>query len=413
MQVFTEKQADGFDFDILDPTKLVPEELVPVQRIGKMVLDRNPDDFFAETEQVAFCAAHVVPSIDFTNDPLLQGRIFSYLDTQLSRLGGPNFHEIPINRPRCPFNNNQRDGMHRQSIGVPRVAYEPNSINANWPVEVRNGFQSYVEAISGPKRRIRAESFTEHFSQATLFWNSQTAVEQDHIVKAFSFELAKLELHEIRIRMIDVLSNVDEKLASRVAGNLGLKAPRKRTNSAKPSSKIKASKALSMLRQEPGPVATRKVAVLAADGVDGAAIEAMRNGLKAEGVALKVLAAKLGSLKGVDGKMVPVDHTILTMPSVVFDGLFIPGGAKSIAALTGSADAVHFVQELYRHCKPVSASDEGAALLARAQIQAENDPPNGVLVSASKNRKALERGFVNALAQHRFWTRESSDMIPA
>jgi len=413
VQLFTEEQADSFDFDVLDPTKLVPEELIPVQRIGRMVLDRNPDDFFAETEQVAFCAAHVVPGIDFTNDPLLQGRIFSYLDTQLSRLGGPNFHELPINRPQCPFNNNQRDGMHRQSIGVPRVAYEPNSINDNWPVEVKNGFQSYLESIAGPKRRVRAESFKEHFAQATLFWNSQTDVEKTHLVKAFSFELSKLERPQIRERMVGVLANVDATLAARVADNLGLKAPRAKPPASKVKSRILESKALSMLKQEPGPVATRKVAVLAADGVDGAAIKAMRTALSAQGVQLKVLAAKLGVLKAADGTAVPIDHTILTMPSVVFDGLFVPGGAKSVAALSASADAMHFVQESYRHCKPLCAAGEGTELLARSGIGSENDAENGVVTASAKGRKSLEAAFLTALSQHRFWQRESVDAVPA
>ncbi|MBC5816747.1 MAG: catalase HPII [Candidatus Eremiobacteraeota bacterium] len=413
VQLFSEEQADSFDFDVLDPTKLVPEELIPVQRIGRMVLDRNPDDFFAETEQVAFCAAHVVPGIDFTNDPLLQGRIFSYLDTQLSRLGGPNFHELPINRPQCPFNNNQRDGMHRQSIGVPRVAYEPNSINDNWPVEVKNGFQSYLESIAGPKRRVRAESFKEHFVQATLFWNSQTDVEKTHIVKAFSFELSKLERPQIRERMVGVLANVDATLAARVADNLGLKAPRVTTASSKKKSGILESKALSMLKQEPGPVATRKVAVLAADGVDAAAIKAMRTSLSAQGVQLKVLAAKLGTLKAADGTAVPIDHTILTMPSVVFDGLFVPGGTKSIAALSASADAIHFVQESYRHCKPLCASGEGTQLLERGGIASESDAGNGVITASAKGRKSLEAAFLTALSRHRFWQRESVDAVPA
>ncbi|GAC1390380.1 MAG: catalase HPII [Vulcanimicrobiaceae bacterium] len=414
VQLFTEAQADSFDFDVLDPTKLVPEELIPVQRIGKMVLDRNPDDFFAETEQVAFCAAHVVPGIDFTNDPLLQGRIFSYLDTQLSRLGGPNFHEIPINRPQCPFSNNQRDGMHRQSIGVPRVSYEPNSINGNWPVEVRDGFQSYLETIEGPKRRVRAESFTEHFSQATLFWNSQTPVEQDHIVNAFSFELSKLERVEIRERMVEVLENVDETLASRVADNLGIKMARKRSGT-KPrnGSKITQSKALSILAQGPGPVATRKVAILAADGVDAAAVKEMRASLAAQGVQTKILAAKLGSLKAADGTPIAIDHTILTMPSVVFDGLFIPGGAKSIDALGKSGDAVHFVQELYRHCKPIAARDEGVNLLQRAHVPASKDLGNGMICGTVKSAKAVEKELLAALAQHRFWAREAEDLVPA
>jgi catalase len=414
IQTFTESQADSFEFDILDPTKLVPEELIPVQRIGKMVLNRNPDDFFAETEQVAFCAAHVVPGIDFTNDPLLQGRLFSYLDTQLSRLGGPNFHEIPINRPQCPFGNNQRDGTHRQSIGVPSVTYEANSINGNSPSEARIGFQSYLEIIQGPKRRVRAESFADHFSQATLFWSSQTAVEQDHIVNAFSFELSKVKRPEIRERMVGVLGNVHNILASRVAHNLGISAPKSksRNSNAGRSRKVKTSKALSILAQAPGSIATRKIAVLAADGVDGAAIDAMRALLSANGVEIKVLAGHLGSLKVADGKPVHVDHTIATMPSVVFDGLFVPGGAKSVAALSRSADAVLFVQELYRHCKPVVAQDEGATLLSTSRIPSSHDVANGVLIGASKNGRTLAKQFASALAQHRFWSRESQDLLP-
>lgn len=413
VQLFTEEQADSFDFDVLDPTKLVPEELIPVQRIGRMVLDRNPDDFFAETEQVAFCTANVVPGIDFTNDPLLQGRIFSYLDTQLSRLGGPNFHELPINRPQCPFNNNQRDGMHRQSIGVPRVSYQPNSINDNWPVEVKNGFQSYLETIAGPKRRVRAESFKEHFLQATLFWNSQTDLEKTHIVKAFSFELSKVERPVIRDRMVGVLANVDATLAARVADNLGLQAPRNKPASSNTRSGILESKALSILKQEPGPVATRKVAVLAADGVDATAIKALRTSLSAQGVQLKVLAAKLGVLKAADGTAVPVDHTILTMPSVVFDGLFVPGGAGSVAALSASADAIHFVQESYRHCKPLCAAGEGTELLERSGIPSGNDADNGLITASAKDRKSLGAAFLTALSQHRFWQRESVDAVPA
>lgn len=411
VQLFSEQQADTFDFDILDPTKLIPEELVPVQRIGRMVLDRNPDDFFAETEQVAFCAAHVVPGIDFTNDPLLQGRIFSYLDTQLSRLGGPNFHELPINRPRCAFNNNQRDGMHRQPIGAVPVSYEPNSINGNWPVEVKNGFQSYLETVAGPKRRVRAESFKEHFAQAALFFNSQTEIEQEHTIKAFSFELSKVSRPEIRERMVDVLAKVDATLAARVADNLGLKAGRAKAPP-KLNSKISTSKALSMLKQEPGLVATRKIAVLAADGVDVVALNAMRSSLGAQGVQLKVLAAKLGSLKGTDGSAVPVDHSILTMPSVLFDGLYVPGGAKNIAALSASADAIHFVQETFKHCKPIAASDEGMQLLERSHVPSTNDEAAGV-VTGDNGRKGLPKVFLNAISRHRFWEREKVDAVPA
>ena len=414
VQLFTAEQADEFDFDVLDPTKLVPEELVPVRRIGKMTLNRNPVDFFAETEQVAFCAAHVVPGIDFTNDPLLQGRIFSYLDTQLSRLGGPNFHEIPINRPQCPFHNNQRDGMHRMSIGVQPVAYEPNSIAGNWPAESRNGFQSYAELMDGTKRRVRAESFADHYSQATMFWISQTPVEQDHIVKAFTFELSKVSRPEIRERMIAVLGNVDGGLASRVAENLGLSAaapPRKKA--AASNGKVRVSDALSIVKQGAKPVATRKIAALAADGADGAAIKALRTALAANGVQLVVLASRLGAVSGNGSESIPVDHTILTMPSIVFDGVALVGGRAASDALRSCADAVQFVREAYRHCKPIAASADAREFLEYCGIPLKDADAGLVLEDGASAVDGIAKGLVQALSQHRFWEREKADLVPA
>ena len=223
-----ESKAASLGFDLLDPTKLIPEEMVPVLTVGKLVLNRNPDNFFAETEQVAFHPGHVVPGIDFSNDPLLQGRLFSYTDTQLSRLGGPNFHEMPINRGVCPFHNFQRDGMHRMLVNKGQVAYEPNSLANGSEFRVdggQQGFQSFAEAIEPPKVRRRSPSFDDHFSQATLFWNSQSPAEKDHIIAAFQFELSKVEVPAIRQRVVDNLAHVDAKLARKVAEPLGIAAP--------------------------------------------------------------------------------------------------------------------------------------------------------------------------------------------
>jgi catalase len=288
VQLIDERTADGFAFDILDPTKLVPEELVPVQRIGKMTLDRNPDSFFSETEQIAFGTMHVVPGIDFSNDPLLQGRNFSYQDTQLSRLGGPNFNQIPINKAKCPFHNNQRDGMHQMQIPVGQASYEPNTTGGNFPKESPAGFQSFLEPIAGDKRRVRADSFKDHFSQAKLFFNSQSEIEKQHIIGAFSFELAKVETSAIRERFVaDILRNIDARLTSEVCAQLGIPVPKSGTAPAAPQpagKTVKVSPALSMVGTQPADsIATRKIAILAGDGVDGAAVAAVKAALSKAG----------------------------------------------------------------------------------------------------------------------------------
>jgi catalase len=424
IQVFDDAQADSFDFDVLDPTKLIPEELIPVRRVGKMTLNRNPDNFFAETEQIAFCVSHVVPGIDFSKDPLLQGRIFSYLDTQLSRLGGPNFHQIPINRPVCPFHNGQQDGFHQMEIRTGKTAYDPNTLDRGWPKEKpveQGGFASYLETLRGDKRRVRAESFKDHYSQATLFYASQTQVEQDHIVSAFGFELAKVGTPEIRERMLANLVNVDADLAGQVAAQLGLAvppaapvaAPAKRRGGKKGGG-VTSSPALSIVANAPGDsIRGRKVAILAADGVDAAALTALKAALAKGGAQAKVLAARLGSLTGADGTAVAVDHTIVTEPSVGFDAVFVPGGAASADALAGSGDAVHFVAEAYKHAKAIGASTDGAALLRQAGIfddEGGAEPAPGVVVG---NGASATRTFLAAIAKHRAWERADLDAVSA
>ena len=402
VQIVEEADEHKFDFDLLDPTKLIPEELVPVQIIGKMTLNRNPDNFFAETEQAAFHLGHIVPGIDFSNDPLLQGRLFSYTDTQISRLGGPNFHEIPINRPVCPFSNNQRDAMHRQTIAVGQASYEPNSIDGGWPKETppaaeHGGFESYHERMDGNKVRVRSESFADHYSQATLFWNSQSAPEQDHIVAAFQFELSKVEIAAIRERMVANLANVDTQLAQRVAAGLGLKAP---AASAPPAqmgkSKLKASPALSLLHKTTGSIKSRKVAVLAAPGIDVDALKHVKDALTADGAHVKIIAPMLGAL----GKGIEADATITGMPSIVFDAVCLVGGADAVKALSASGDALHFIREAYKHLKPLAAVGDGAALLKAAHLP-EGD--EGVFVG--KTAGNVMGPFIQALAAHRVWQR--------
>jgi catalase len=397
VQTFDDATADSFAFDILDPTKLIPEELVPVRRIGKMTLDRNPDSFFAETEQVAFCTSHVVPGIDFTNDPLLQGRNFSYQDTQLSRLGGPNFNQIPINQPQCPFHNNQRDGHQQMQINVGRASYEPNSLGGNFPKESPAGYASFLERIEGDKRRVRADSFKDHFSQARLFWNSQSEIEKEHIIGAFSFELAKVESPAIRERYVsDILANIDGRLTAAVAAAIGMRAPAAAKSR---NGRVDASPALSMIGTQPtDSIATRKIAILAADGVDGAAVTSMKAALTRAGAVVHVLGPHLGSLKATGGT-VTVDHTLVTMPSVVYDAVFVPGGKASVAVLQADGDAVHFVSEAFKHAKAIAASGEGAALLRAAGIS------EGAAGVATGTGTALARNFIAAIAQHRTWDR--------
>jgi len=422
LQIFTEAQAGKFGFDVLDATKLVPEELVPVQRVGKMTLNRNPDNYFAETEQVAFCTTHIVPGIDFSDDPLLQGRTFSYLDTQLSRLGSPNFNDIPINRPVCPFSNNQSDAKFRRLINTGRVSYFPNSINGNSPHEVlhaQGGFETYPESLAGPKRRVRSDSFSDHFTQALMFWKSQTKPEQDHIVDAFRFELAKVQIREVRERMVGNLALVDATLAQRVADELGFTAnAHAGVNNGTPKGATHASPSLSILNSAKKPsIATRKIAILAADGVNIEDAEAVGKALQGQGAKVAVLSLGLRPLTGANGRTLAVDYRIVAEPSVVWDAVFIPGGAQSFKTLAQSGAAMLFVREQYKHAKPICAFGDGVALLESAGIHGR-DPAAaealGVIVgNAASAKNGAAAKFATAIAHGRFFNRLDMDAMPA
>ena len=426
LQIVEEQQEHDFDFDLLDPTKLIPEELVPVQRVGRLTLDRNPDNFFAETEQVAFHPGHIVPGIDFTNDPLLQGRLFSYTDTQLTRLGGPNFHEIPINRSLAPVVNNQRDGLMRQTISTGPVAFGPNTIAGGCPMQANaaaGGFVSFAERIDAPKVRARSEKFFDHFSQATLFWNSQSPPEKDHLVEALRFELGKVGRPPLRERMVGMLALVDRTLAARVAEGLGLpEAPRvesplnhsipadgnpKDFQPTRAKSKVERSEALSMAHTAKDSIATRKVAILVADGVDDTSLARITKALTAEGAQGKLVAPRLGQLEGAGGGHHVVDFSLLTAASVLFDAVFVPGGKKSVQALAAERDAVEFVTEAFRHCKTIGAIAEGVELLRACPGLPEDGDPG---VVAGTNGQVVKH-FVEAMAGHRHWTRKGKNHL--
>ena len=413
VQVVEEADEHNFDFDLLDPTKIIPEELVPVQKLGRMTLNRNPDNFFAETEQAAFHIGHIVPGIDFSNDPLLQGRLFSYTDTQLLRLGGPNFHEIPINRPLCPFHNNQRDAFHRQTIHKGRANYEPNSIDSGWPKETPpaaqdGGFESYPERVEGHKIRNRSESFGDHFSQATLFFNSMSAPEKEHIIGAYTFELGKVERVFIRERQVnEILANIDLELARRVAENLGLPAPTQ-PSVPKKEPTPPSSPALSLANHAPGNIKSRKVAILVANGVDGAAIDAFKAKLAKEGAFAKLIGPTPAPVKTAEGKLLVVDAAMDGMPSVMFDAVFVPGGADATAAMAQFGEARHYLLEAYKHLKPVVMLGAARPLLTSLNLL----PDAGLLEGDDVD--AVFGAFAQALGQHRVWDREATaKAVPA
>lgn len=413
VQIVEEENEHAFDFDILDPTKIIPEEIIPITPLGKMTLNRNPDNFFAEVEQVAFCPGHIVPGIDFSNDPLLQGRLFSYTDTQISRLGGPNFHELPINRPVAPFHNGQRDAQHRTTIDKGRASYEPNSIDGGWPKETPpaaqdGGFESYPERIDAAKIRQRSESFGDHFSQARLFFNSMSDHEKEHIIAAYSFELGKVEREFIRAREVnEILANIDLTLAKRVAENLGLPAPTQGTVEVRKTS-LERSPALSQANLLPGDIKTRKVAILAANGVDAAAIDAMKKALKAEGAHAKVLGPTSAPVKTADGKALPVDASMEGMPSIAFDAVFVPGGAASIKTLSADGVALHYLLEAYKHLKAIALHGDAKQLQDLLKLEADAGLVQGADVAA------LTKPFFAAIGEHRVWAREpKAKAIPA
>ncbi|WHX42849.1 catalase [Mesobacillus sp. AQ2] len=401
VQMIDEEDEFKFDFDVLDPTKIWPEELVPVKIIGKMTLNQNVTNYFAETEQVAFHPGHVVPGIDFSNDPLLQGRLFSYTDTQLSRLGGPNFHEIPINRPVCPFHNNQRDGMHRMTIDRGQVAYHKNSLQSNHPKTSsasEGGYQHYQEKVDGRKVQARSDSFKDHYSQAILFWNSMSDVEKEHMIQAFGFELGKVKSKDVQQQVVEMLGNIDTLLAEQVAESLGAKKPE-----SKPAEVTMSSPALSQMNTAKLPN-TRKVAILADHGFNGAEVSGVMEILKKSGITAEIVSKQLGMIKGDDGSEIEAQHTLLTGSSVLFDALYIAGGQQSVDSLKQKKEAVYFVDESFSHLKAVGAGKEGAELLAAAGIGHEE--ASGVVVfENSKEVTGEAQKFIKAVAEHRHWNR--------
>ncbi len=397
VQLFTQEQADRFPFDHLDATKLIPEELVPLKVIGRMVLDRWPDNFFAETEQVAYCPANIVPGIDFSNDPLLQGRLFSYLDTQLSRLGSPNFHQIPVNAPKCPFANHQRDGHMQMAQPAGRVAYEPNSLSDNSPRETLQGFHSAAITETGEKGRIRAESFADHYSQARQFYLSQTAYEQAHIASALVFELSKVEHPHIRVAMVGHLLHIEKDLARRVAAGLGLDTMPDVPVAAAPVKKMPPSPALQIIGKMKDTLAGRAVGILIADGSDGAAIKKIKKAAIDAGASVKIIAPKVGGAQLADGSMLAADGQLAGTPSVLFDAVAVILSDKGAKALSMEGAAIDFVRDAFGHLKALAADQGGQALLKKANVGQDA----GVVDANDRN------AFI-AAAKTRQWDREKS-----
>ena len=434
MQIIEEEDEFAFGIDILDATKLIPEELVPVKIVGKMVLNRNPDNFFAETEQAAFHPGHIVPGIDFTNDPLLQGRLFSYLDTQLIRLGGPNFNEIPINRPVAEVHNNQRDGFHRQTINRGRTSYTPNSIRGGCPFTASKdagAFVHHMEKLDGQKVRARNPAFKDYFSQAKLFYNSMSEVEKQHILDAFHFELGKVEIMEIRERMVHMVANIDRELAVEIAKGIGVsekldeaKIKEAAKDATKPEKAKKSVDRSPVLSQENHPgksVKGRKVAVLLDEGFDYESFKTVKDQLEKGKAMVDVISKNQGQKTSANGEKVKAEKTYLTTASVLYDAIFVPGG-KHMEVLKKQGDVIHFLKEAYKHCKPIGATSEAVELfkslaLPEVQLAGEKTPVESMgVVTCTKKGACNEFAalFEKSLIKHRHWEREKTiDMVPA
>jgi catalase len=415
VQLVPEEGENDFDFDLLDPTKIIPEEEVPLKVIGTMKLNRNPDNFFAETEQVAFCVQNVVPGIDFTNDPLLQARLFSYLDTQLIRLGGPNFVQIPINRPVAEVHHHQRDGYGQHRIDVSPVSYHPNSIARGCPHLAsfdEGAYRHYTERVDGRVIRKRSESFKDHYSQATLFWNSMSDWEKQHIADALVFELGHVEREYIRERIVEHLAKIDHGLGAQVAEELGLEAP-----ADSGSNHGRSSPALSQADQ-PGSIGTRRIAVLAADGVDAGSLEPVLETLRGQGAMCEVLAPRAGRLNGGGGPK--AEKPLQAFSSVLFDAVLVAGGRESVEALRRNGAALRYVTEAYKHYKPLGALGEGVDLLRDAPLNGARLSDNGLvdeagvvtLADGGGELEGFATAFAQAIAHHRFFERDTA-VVPA
>jgi catalase len=399
LQIFDQKTADKFEFDVLDATKVIPEEFVPLQMVGKMVLDRNPDNFFAETEQVAFCPSHLVPGLDFSEDPLLQGRLHSYLDTQLSRLGGPNFHQLPVNAPKCPFANLQRDGIHQMSLQKGRIAYEPNSLDPNGPREsMDRGFHTSARPVEGATIRVRSESFNDHYSQARLFYKSITPPEQKHLANALTFELGKVEAEPIRLRMLGHLQIIDHALAEKVADNLGAKGKAEKITPAQNPVDLKPSPALRLYGKTEPTLEGRKVGVLLGAGFDAKLASDLTAQIEAAGATAAIIAGKIEGELDADGKLHPADMALRASPSVLFDAVVILAGPEGDKKLTADPNAQAFLTDARRHCKAVAFA--GIPALTK-KVGVTEEP--GI---AELTAKAGVKSFIAAATTGRFWDRE-------
>ncbi|MEO7299135.1 MAG: catalase [Verrucomicrobiota bacterium] len=406
LQVFDQKTADGLDFDVLDATKIIPEEIIPLRKIGKMVLNRNVDNFFAETEQVAFCPANIVPGIGFSNDPLLQGRLFSYLDTQLSRLGGPNFHQLPVNAPRCPFHNQQRDGMHQMEVPKGRANYEPNSIDSG---DVREnpalGYKHFAEAMEGEKTQLRAETFADHYSQARQFYRSMTEPEQLHMISALGFELAKVDVIPIRTRMLGHLANIDSSLLQQVEEALGMKGKADKIQPAVKPRDLEPSDALSLIKKAKPTLNGRKIGVLVTDGFDANLLTALRNAAKTEKATVALIAPKVGGAKDKSGKLNPADMSLSGGPSIFFDAVAILADKSEAEKLTSEACAVDWLRDAFGHLKVIAHTDGAQPLLDKAGVVTDE----GIIALGDK--KSVSQ-FIQTAKKGRIWKREPTLRSP-
>lgn len=411
IQIVEEEDEMKFDFDLLDPTKIIPEELVPVTPIGKMVLNRNVDNFFDETEQIAFCPGHIVPGIDFSNDPLLQTRLFSYTDTQLSRLGGPNFHQLPINRAVCPFHNNQRDGMHQSFVHRGAASYEPDSVDNNWPVETSaaahgGGFESYQERVDGRKIRDRSESFGDHFSQARLYYQSLAPYEQKHVVDAYTFELSKVQRLHIREREVkEILANIDLDLAQQVGKNLGIEVPD--TGKSFKTSSVEKSAKLSFEAFVPEDIKARKIAVLVHDKVNEANVAAILAWAQAESAVAHILTPTPAPVLSNEQSPLPSNGMQKAEPSVMYDAVVIVDG-DNYNAVKADGVATHYILEAYKHLKPIVFLGDKKALVEDLRLVMDK----GTVVTEDFNSVNTE--FKDLIRAHRVWEREMvAEAIPA
>ncbi len=406
VQVFDEETADRLDFDVLDATKVIPEEIIPLRMIGKLVLNRNADNFFAETEQVAFLPSNVVPGIEFTNDPLLQGRLFSYQDTQLLRLGGPNFHQIPVNAPRCPMHNFQRDGWRQMAVPKGRVNYEPNSFDPGTPREnPQHGFVTHPEVLTGEKIRKRSESFADHYSQARMFFRSMTEPEQRHIISAFAFELGKVETRAIRLRMLGHLAVVDAALHDGVAAALGMEEPAEQARPAVTPRDLSLSPSLSLIRKAPATLRGRTIGVLLTDGFDPALLKALQDGARAEQATLALVAPRVGGAHDARGALVEARHSLSGGPSILFDTVAILASEAGAQGLATQAGAVDWVHDAFAHLKVVGHSPEAQSLLDRAGVR----PDPGVLPLRGPQDV---HAYLAAARTGRVWDREPTLRAP-